>query len=131
MPHLSVEYSSGMEAKADMRALCQTLHAALMESGIFPLAGVRVRAYRADHAIIADDHPDNEFVALTLSVGAGRSTETLRGAGDLLFAAAQKALAGLLAAPHFALSLEIRVADPELSWKDTPLHARLSGRGAS
>ena len=28
--------------------------------------------------------------------------------------------------PHFALSLEIRETDPELSWKDTPIHARLS-----
>jgi len=36
-------------------------------------------------------------------------------------------LAIRLSEPHFALSLEIKQSNPELSWKDTPIHARLSG----
>ena len=126
MPHLRIEYSAGLEARADIAGLCQALHGAVVQAGIFPLAGIRVRAYRADHAIVADGLPDNDFAAMTLSVGAGRSPEALKAAGDLVFAEAQRALAGSLATPHFALSLEIRVADPDLSWKDTPIHARLS-----
>lgn len=128
MAHLSIEYSPGLEQRADVRALCLALHRAMVDAGIFPLAGIRVRAHKADHAIVADGLPANDFAALTLAVGAGRAKGDLRRAGDLIFAAARAALAGALSTPHFALSLEIRVIDPELSWKDTPIHARLSGK---
>ena len=126
MPHLSIEYSTGLAARADISRLCRSLHRAMTETGIFPLAGIRVRAHAADHAIVADGLDGNDFAALTLTVGAGRDKAALRQAGAHVFAAAQEALAEPLSTPHFALSLEIREADPELSWKDTPIHARLS-----
>ncbi len=127
MAHLKIEYSSGVERRADMSALCAAVHDAMVACGVFPIAGIRVRAYRADFAIVADNHPENDFVAMTLSVGAGRSTETLQGAGEAIFKASQAVLDDLLSTPHFALSLEIRIINPELSWKDTPIHSRLSG----
>jgi 5-carboxymethyl-2-hydroxymuconate isomerase len=37
-------------------------------------------------------------------------------------------LAALFATPHFALSLEIREIDPELSWKRNAIHPRLRGK---
>ncbi|WBU63579.1 5-carboxymethyl-2-hydroxymuconate isomerase [Paracoccus aerodenitrificans] len=129
MPHLRIEYSRGLEGRADIPALCRTLHRAMNEAGIFPQAGIRIRAYAADHAIVADGLPENDFAALTLIVGAGRSKDALARAGQQIMAAAEAALARPLATPHFALSLEIRVADPDLSWKNTPIHARLSGKG--
>lgn len=127
MPHLQIEYSAGLEVL--MPDLCRALHGAMAAQAIFPLAGIRVRAFRADHAIIADAHPDNDFAALTLSVGAGRSKAQLQDAGRALFDAGREVLAPLLAKPHLALSLEIRVIDPDPNWKETPIHARLSGQG--
>lgn len=126
MPHLMIEYSPGVGDEDRIATLGQAVHAAMVDTGIFPLAGIRVRAYRAVFCIVADGHPENDFVAMTLSVGAGRSTDTLKAAGNMIFQAAQRVLDDRLSAPHFALSLEIRVIDPELSWKDTPIHARLS-----
>ena len=126
MPHLRIEYSRGLADKIAIDDLCRVAHQAMVETGIFPLAGIRVRAFCADVAIVADDHPDNDFAALVLTVGAGRDTATLQQAGNHLFSALQTHLAGPLAAPHFALSLDIRVSDPELSWKDTPIHNRLT-----
>ena len=126
MPHLSIEYSSGLEARTDMAALCASVHEAIVATGFFPLAGIRIRAHKADLAIIADGHAENDFAAMTLSVGAGRSVATLKEAGDRIFAAARSALAAPLATEHFSLSLEIREIAADLSWKDTPIHARLS-----
>lgn len=126
MPHLSIEYSPGLAERADIDAVCRAAYTAMKEAGIFPLAGIRVRAFAANHCIVADDLADNDFAALTLSVGAGRDKPALQAAGDRIFTAVQAALATPLATPHFALSLEIRVIDPDLSWKDTPIHARLS-----
>ena len=125
MPHMHIEYSNGLERGA-VETLCRALHASMVDAGIFPQAGIRVRAFCADFAIVADGLPENDFVAMTLSVGAGRTTEALKEAGDRIFAAAQAVLAHRLAEPHFAVSLEIRVCDPALCWKDTPIHARLS-----
>lgn len=132
MPHLSIEYSSTLEARAEIGALCLKLHSVLVESGIFPVAGIRVRARKADHAIVADGLLENDFMAMTLSVGAGRGKDQLREVGEALFASGREILKEPLSTPHFAFSLEIRVMDPDLSWKDTPIHARLSGgdRGA-
>lgn len=128
MAHLSIEYSPSFDARGDIASVCKALHGAMIETGIFPLAGIRIRAYRAEYAIIADDDPANAFMALTLSVGSGRSNEMLKSAGDAIFRTAQRAMAELLSTPHFALSLEIRIIDPELSWKDTPIHGRLTAR---
>lgn len=128
MPHLSIEYSAGLEGRADVALLCKRLYETMAANAIFPLAGIRVRAFRADHAIVADALDENDFAALTLNVGAGRTVDVLKAAGDELFAVAREVLKEPLATTHFALSLQIRVADPELSWKDTPIHARLSGR---
>ena len=128
MPHLSMEYSGGLERRADLTGIARAAHEAMVQAGIFPVAGIRVRMFRADVAIVADGLAENDFLAMTLSVGAGRETQVLKAAGDLIFAAVQAELAGPLATTHFALSLEIRVMNPELSWKDTPIHARLSGK---
>lgn len=125
MPHLSVEYSPALRDRADIPALCQAMHAVMLASPLFPDAGIRVRAHKADFAIIADGLAENDFVAMTLSVGAGRNQNELRAVGDALFVAGQLALKIPLSTPHFTFSLEIREINPDLSWKDTPIHSRL------
>lgn len=126
MPHLHIEYSKGVADQVPISDLVAALHRQMVAAPVFPTAGIRVRAFQADHALVADGLAQNNFVAMTLSVGAGRDTATLRAEGDRLFAIAQQTLAAPLATPHFALSLEIREINPDLSWKDTPIHARLN-----
>lgn len=126
MPHLHIEYSDGLDDQVDMPALLSALHAHMLRSDIFPTAGMRIRAFKADHAIIADDAAQNHFLAMVLSVGAGRGLDDLKLEGDEIFKIAQSALKPLLSEPYFALSLEIREINADLSWKDTPIHRRLS-----
>lgn len=126
MPHLRLEYAVGTDDAALIETLVTKLHAQMVASSVFPTAGIRVRAFKADHAIVADGDARNGFVAMQLSVGAGRSTEVLKVEGDQLFQIAQSCLADQLAEPYFALSLEIHEINGDLSWKDTPIHARLS-----
>ncbi len=127
MPHLHIEYSPGLTGTDAVAELCKAAHGVMLASAVFPDAGIRVRAFCADYAIVADGLPENDFVAMTLSVGTGRDTQTLQEAGAQIFEAAQGVLADRLAEPYFALSLEIRESNPDLSWKDTPIHRRLSG----
>ncbi|MGO4334156.1 5-carboxymethyl-2-hydroxymuconate Delta-isomerase [Labrys sp. KB_33_2] len=128
MPHLTVEYSGNLEGRVEIGALCDRLHAAILATGLFELGAIRVRALKADHFTIADHLPENAFVDLNFRIGHGRSADEKKRTGEALFAAAGEVLAALFATPHFALSLEIREIDPELSWKRNAIHPRLRGK---
>ena len=125
MAHLIVEMSDNVARSIDASGLCDALHQAMVDSGIFPLAGIRVRAYRADAFSMADKHPENGFVAMTLSVGHGRSKDVLAAAGETVFAGARQFLGGWLAGQYFGLTLEIREIDADLSWKANTIRPRL------
>jgi len=125
MPHFTLEYSSNLDGKVDMQQFCDTVHQAMMRSGLFELGAVRVRAIRCEAYSIADRLPQNAFVDMRLRMGTGRSAEDRERAGTAIFAAVSDFLQPLLAEPHFALSLEIREIDPILSWKRNAMHPRL------
>lgn len=125
MPHLTLEYSANLDGQVDFDALCRALLAALLDSGLVERGAPRVRAIRCDAYAIADALPQNGFIDMSLRLGAGRSHDEKRRLGEALVAAAQDCLAPLFAQPHFALSLELRDIDPDLSWKLNTMHARL------
>ncbi len=125
MPHFRIEYSSNILAKLDMTEFCAVIHKAIMETGLFELGAVRVRAFPADHYAIADQLPENAFLDMQFAVGQGRSTDDLRQAGENIFKAASEHLASLFATPHFALSFQITEINGNLSWKKNAMHPRL------
>jgi len=125
MAHVMIEMSDTVARSIDAAGLCDAVHQAMVETGIFPLAGIRVRAFRAEACAMADKHPENGFVAMTMSVGHGRAKDVLAAAGEQVFAAARRALHGWLAGPYFGLTLEIREIDPDLTWKANTIRPRL------
>lgn len=127
MPHVTFEYSANLGGKADIGALCRTARAAMIESGLFEIGAIRVRAVRCDEYAIADEHPDNAFLAVMVRIGAGRSAEDKKRAGDILNRRLKDALSDLLSTPHFALSIDWTENDPAFSWKINAIHARLRG----
>ncbi|WP_448955564.1 5-carboxymethyl-2-hydroxymuconate isomerase [Labrys neptuniae] len=128
MPHLIVEYSGNLEDRIAIGELCERLHAAILATGLFELGAIRVRALKSDHFAIADRLPENAFVDLNFRIGKGRTADEKKRTGEALFAAAGEVLAPLFQTPHFALSLEIREIDPDLSWKRNAIHPRLRGK---
>ncbi|PDT00664.1 5-carboxymethyl-2-hydroxymuconate isomerase [Rhizobium chutanense] len=128
MPHLTIEYSANLEGRADIGALCEKMLKTVLETGLFEIGAVRVRALRADHYAIADQLAENAFVDLNFRIGKGRTAEEKKRTGEAIFAAATQALGPLFETPHFALSLEIREIDAELSWKKNAIHPRLRGK---
>lgn len=125
MPHVTIEYSANLEAKTDMDVLCRSTKAAMMETGLFELGAVRVRAVRCEHYAIADELPENAFVAVLVRIGAGRTLEEKRIVGETLNLLLADALASLFETPHFALSVDLIENDPAFSWKKNAMHARL------
>jgi 5-carboxymethyl-2-hydroxymuconate isomerase len=122
MPHLIVEYSANLEDRIDRDALLDRLHAVALDTGLFPIGGVRIRTYRADHYRIADCAPDNAFVHVTAMVGSGRSLEKRKAASEQIFAALCEALAPLQEASPLAISFNMQEFDPVLNFKKNNLH---------
>ncbi len=125
MPHMSIEYSRRLNDDFDMQHLCEELRLTMVNTGIFPLGGIRVRAFAADACAIADNHQDNAFVDMILRIGKGRTEAEKKNAGEAIMATAQVFFMTLLEKAHFALSLEIIEIDPRMSWKVNTIHMRL------
>jgi len=117
MPHIMIDYSANMEDAVDMAALCELLRKTGIETGVFPMAGIRVRAFRADHVAIADGDPRHGYIDISIRLRGGRTFEVRKAATEKLFAAAKAYLEPVIATTSMALSMEMRDIDPELSPK--------------
>lgn len=125
MPHLTIEYSANLDALSDMAALCRSLHATMMATGLFELGAIRVRARPCPHYAVADLLDENSFADLILRIGKGRSDAEKTTVGAALMRTAETHFAAQLAAPHFALSLEVQEISAPFSWKINAIHPRL------
>lgn len=125
MPHLSIEHSANLASLSDLTALCERLRDVMLETGVFPHGGIRVRCLSCTHVAIADGHPNNAFAAMVIRMGAGRSDEAKQQAGAAIMQAAEAHFAPLLDDGYFMLSLDIVENNPALSWKTNTVHARL------
>ncbi|MCY4345121.1 MAG: 5-carboxymethyl-2-hydroxymuconate isomerase, partial [Gammaproteobacteria bacterium] len=85
MPHLIVEYSANLESRLGLEALMATLRDVAVAGGVFPLAGIRVRAAPRDHYLIADGDPAHGFVHVMARVGKGRGEAVRRAQAQALF----------------------------------------------
>jgi 5-carboxymethyl-2-hydroxymuconate isomerase len=104
------------------------LHRAALATGIFPIGGIRTRAYETQTYCIADGHPDNAFVHVSVRVGHGRDLPTRRRACEQIFEAACAEMQPLFASTPLGLSVEMQELDPELSFKKNNLHELVKAR---
>ena len=128
MPHIIIEYSRNLEDKIDLKSLVKTLHEAALETGFFPLGGVRTRAIRCDIYEIADGHPDNGFIHVTGKIGPGRDIEARKKAGQHIFASLTEATADLFAISPLGLSLELTELEADTRYNHNNLHDTIKKR---
>ena len=117
MPHLTIEYSANVGDWTSIEGLCDRLRREAVATGVFPMAGVRVRAVRCEDYSVADGSPEMGFVDIAVRLRAGRPIETRREVARSLFGAAEDFLKEVMAMRPLALSMEMRELEPELSLK--------------
>lgn len=125
MPHLIVEYSANLTTSHDMAALARKLGDVMAETGIFPLAGIRVRMHPVKTYAMADGHPDNAFVAAIIRIGAGRDLETRQAGAKAVFDCLCQCFAEQIELGFMAISVDMEINDPDMSFKRNGLTARL------
>jgi 5-carboxymethyl-2-hydroxymuconate isomerase len=131
VPHVVVEYSANLDAQLDIDQFLTALKDAAVATGVFPIGGIRVRANRAEHYVIADGAADNSFIAITLRIGHGRDFETRKRASDAIFAAACDKLQALFNRIPLGISLEMQEIAATLSYKKNNLHEHVQQRAAA
>ena len=117
MPHLHIDYSPNLGQRLDIADLCRALRDAAAETGVLPLAGIRVRATACDHVVIADGNPEHAYLDLSVRLRGGRSLEDRKRATAHIFAALRGYCGEVMRTTPLALSMEMRDIDPELSPK--------------
>jgi len=126
MPHFSIEYSANLDGRIDIGAACEVVRKAAIETGMFPLGGIRVRAIRCEHFAIADARPGLSFMAMLLRLGEGRELAARQKAGAHIFKALSDHLEPLFADRTFALSFDMQINDKDMSWKRNGIHDLLT-----
>ena len=129
MPHLIVEYSANLEAQIDLDRLMTKLRDRAVETGVFPLGGIRVRGERRDQYLIADGSPDHGFVHLSARIGHGRDVATRRAAAQALFDVLCTHMQTVFDTRGLGLSFEMVEVAAETSLKKNNLHQRLRDPG--
>ena len=130
MPHLTIEYSANLEPQVDIQALVDRLHAAAIETGVFPLGGIRTRASASQRYRIADGDPANAFVHVEVRIAAGRDAATRERVGQHLFSALTETLAPATATRPLAMSFELQEITPAWSARLNHIHDRLAAKAA-
>ena len=125
MPHFTIEYSANLDGRVDMAVVVEIVRKAAVETGIFPLGGIRVRAIRCEHFGIADGKPTYGFLDMLLRLGEGRNLATRKKAGEHIFKALSAHLDPVFAQSKFALSFDMQINDKETSWKRNNIHDAL------
>ena len=128
MPHLVVEYSGNLDDHIAIEKLVRKVHEAALATGIFETAAVRTRAERRDVYVIADEHKDNSFVAVRVSIGKGRDEETRKRLGKAIFDVVCTYLEKVHDASSVAISLEVEEIDPTAAFRKNGLHSMLKKR---
>ena len=122
MPHLNIEYSANLEGTLDIQALVDRIHETALETGIFPLGGVRTRAEARCYYRIANGDPRAGYIHLMVRIGSGREFDTRRAAGDRIFQALCDFTKEVFDAQPLALSFELHEIPPDMAWRKNNLH---------
>ena len=130
MPHFTIEYSGNLDGRVDMREVVELVRKAAVETGIFPLGGIRVRAIRCEHYAIADGNPHLGFLAMVLRLGEGRDLAVRKKAGEHIFKALSGYLDPVFAESKFALSFDMQINDKATSWKRNNIHDTLKAEAS-
>jgi 5-carboxymethyl-2-hydroxymuconate isomerase len=131
MPHFTLEYSANLDSRVDMGKMVEVVRKAAVETGIFPLGGIRVRAIRCEHFSIADGNPNLGFLAMVLRLGEGRDLATRQKAGEHVFKALSAHLDPVFKESKFALSFDMQINDKEMSWKRNNIHEALKAEAVN
>lgn len=117
MPHMTIEYSANTENIVDIQKMCARCRESMVGTGIFPRAGIRVRAIKCSHYAIADGSEGNYFIDFQIRIGQGRDVKSRKRAITSIFEDVTSFLEPQIQTYPLAVSMEMREIDSDFSLK--------------
>lgn len=115
MPHIQITYTANLEADIRERKLVDILHQTAVDSGIFPVWGIRTLAQRLEHYRVGHGAVDNGFVQVFVRIGPGRDLALRQRIAHLLFDALLRSMGTLFDSRRLGCQLEVMEFDAELT----------------
>lgn len=131
MPHIIIEYSANLDDDLDMEALVRAMHKTAVGIDALPIGGIRVRTAKRELYRIADGHPDNSFINVTLRIAEGRSAKVQHAAGEALFGTLKDFVADVYPRCPMALSFEIQEIQAGSRWKQGNIREFMARRSSA
>ena len=138
MPHVVVEYTANLGPAARIGDLLPAINRYLIDQRggpdtgggpVFPVGGIRSRAIElVDYCVSDGGDPDDAFVHVRITIGAGRDPSVRKRVHDGLFELLKAHFAPVAEERGLALSMEAGEFDEAGTWKHNNLHARASER---
>ena len=125
MPHFILEYSANVKDELNLDGLFKALHETALETGVFPLGGIRFRAVRCDDYLIADADPQNAFVHLTTKIGRRREPDVRQVVAEKIFNTLVEYLDPLYQERPLAISFELTELTMGLSFRKNNIHEKI------
>ncbi len=111
--HIVIEHSSNLRRQLNLPRFVEAIRQAALATGMFPIAGMRTRAYESQPYCDFARRADNTFVHLCICVGHGRDHATRRQACEEIFAVACEQLREVHARAPLGISVEMQERDPD------------------
>jgi 5-carboxymethyl-2-hydroxymuconate isomerase len=117
MAHFVLEYSDNLDQNDEsIQALFAALHQSAEKTGLFPLKGIRSRAYCCNQYRMADGNTEHGFCHLEVKLGAGRTLEERQRAAKVFFDIFCKHFDIHIKQQGLALSFEMKELEPILKF---------------
>jgi 5-carboxymethyl-2-hydroxymuconate isomerase len=120
--HIVIEHSSNLRRQLNLPKFVEAIRQAALATGIFPMGGMRTRAYESERSCGSQCARDNTFVHLCVRVGQGRDPATCRQACEEIFAAACEQLREVHARAPLGISVEMQERDADMGLRHGNIH---------
>lgn len=115
MPHIQIDYTANLADAVIGGRLVDRVHQAAVDSGIFPVWGIRTLARALNDYRVGNGEAGNGFVNVTVRIAPGRDLALRQRIRQELFGAVLAAMAPLFQNHRLGCQLEVTEFDADVS----------------
>ena len=115
MPHIQIDYTANLAEAVTQGRLVDRVHQAAVDSGIFPVWGIRTFARALNDYRVGNGQAGNGFVNITVRIAPGRNLALRQRITGELFGAMLQAMAPLFENHRLGCQLEVSEFDADVN----------------
>lgn len=114
MPHIQIDYTANLEDVVTGGRLVELIHQAAVDSGIFPVWGIRTFARSVHQYWVGNGEKNNGFINITVRIAPGRNLALRHRITQELFGAVLQSMDELFKIHRLGCQLEVTEFDADV-----------------